>query len=73
MISNMEQQIRERAYQLWTESGCVQGRDEEHWFEAERQLIAAQAILAEKQMPAAAARKGAKQRTRGARQSAKVQ
>lgn len=70
MISNMEQLVRERAYELWTQSGCIEGRDEEHWFEAERQLLAAKAALTEKKIPATAARKVAKLRVRGA---AKVQ
>jgi hypothetical protein len=70
MNHNVEQQIRERAYELWTRSGYAQGHDKEHWLEAERQLLAAQVLLAERQIPAAAARKVTKLRTRGARQSA---
>ncbi len=27
-----------RAYQIWQESGCPEGKQEEHWFRAEREL-----------------------------------
>jgi hypothetical protein len=30
--------IAEKAYELWLGLGQVLGRDQEHWFEAERQL-----------------------------------
>jgi hypothetical protein len=40
MINSMEQQIRERAYELWMLNGRVEGRAAEHWLEAERQLLA---------------------------------
>jgi hypothetical protein len=33
-----EQDIRERAYQLFCESGYQHGHDREHWLEAERQV-----------------------------------
>jgi hypothetical protein len=29
-----------RAYEIWKESGCPNGRDQEHWFRAERELRA---------------------------------
>jgi hypothetical protein len=32
------EKIAERAYQIWQESGCPDGRDREHWFQAEREL-----------------------------------
>ena len=31
-------QVRERAYQLWTDAGCPDGRDEEFWHQAAREL-----------------------------------
>jgi len=31
------------AYELWQKSGCAPGRDQEFWFQAERELRAAQA------------------------------
>ena len=32
------EQVAERAYQIWQESGCPHGRDWEHWLQAEREL-----------------------------------
>jgi hypothetical protein len=36
---SLEQEIRERAYQLFCESGYQHGHDREHWLEAERQVL----------------------------------
>jgi hypothetical protein len=33
-----EQQIRERAYEIWLDEGKPYGRSKEHWAEAEKQL-----------------------------------
>ncbi len=33
-----EQKIRERAFQLWDQAGQPDGREEEFWFLAEREL-----------------------------------
>jgi len=33
-----EEQIRQRAYELYVESGYSDGNQEEHWFAAEREL-----------------------------------
>ena len=30
--------IAQRAYEIWKESGCPDGHDQEHWFHAEREL-----------------------------------
>ncbi len=32
------EKIALRAYELWQESGCPEGKQEEHWFRAEREL-----------------------------------
>jgi hypothetical protein len=32
--------IAQRAYEIWKESGCPAGKDQEHWFRAERELRA---------------------------------
>jgi len=37
------EKIAERAYQIWQVSGCPAGRDQEHWFQAERELGTARA------------------------------
>ena len=39
-MSDMEQQIRERAYQIWEEQGRPHGREIENWLEAERSVRA---------------------------------
>jgi Protein of unknown function (DUF2934) len=32
------EKIAARAYEIWRASGCPQGRDEEHWLQAELEL-----------------------------------
>jgi hypothetical protein len=46
MSHELEQRIRERAYELWAMSGYPQGQDEEHWCAAEREVIAAMHVPA---------------------------
>ena len=36
--TDVEQRIRERAYQIWIEEGQPAGRDKEHWAQAEQEL-----------------------------------
>ncbi|AWM01152.2 DUF2934 domain-containing protein [Bradyrhizobium amphicarpaeae] len=38
-MSDLEQAIRERAYQLWMESGAEHGHAERHWLEAQREVL----------------------------------
>jgi hypothetical protein len=38
--ADREARIRERAYQLWEEAGRPEGRAQDHWREAERQILA---------------------------------
>lgn len=33
-----QDKIRERAFQLWDEAGQPEGREQEFWYEAEREL-----------------------------------
>ncbi len=33
------EQIRQRAYELWEQSGREHGREIEHWLEAEREVL----------------------------------
>lgn len=35
-----QEQVSMRAYQLWEIEGRPDGRDQAHWFEAERQILA---------------------------------
>ncbi|WP_275786432.1 DUF2934 domain-containing protein [Pararhizobium gei] len=37
-MSDIEKQIRERAYSLWERGEGVHGRHEDHWRQAEREL-----------------------------------
>lgn len=38
MTSQIEEQIRTRAYYLWEADGCPQGRDWEYWMRAKTEL-----------------------------------
>jgi hypothetical protein len=38
-MQDLEQTIRERAYQLWTEGGYQEGLAEAHWLEAQREIL----------------------------------
>ncbi len=38
---DLEQTIRERAYQIWEQEGCIHGRDKEHWHAAKLELTSA--------------------------------
>jgi hypothetical protein len=40
-MQELEQAIRERAYHIWIESGCQEGRAEDHWLAAQRSLLGA--------------------------------
>jgi len=33
-----QEKVRDRAYQLWDRAGQPEGRDQEFWFDAEREL-----------------------------------
>jgi Protein of unknown function (DUF2934) len=47
MDKSLENRIRERAYEIWTQHGCVEGQAQQHWLAAERELLAAStAVLA---------------------------
>lgn len=44
MQHDLEGKIRERAHRLWEEEGRPEGRSEEHWREAERQVMAEEGL-----------------------------
>ena len=46
-MSDLEQKIRERAYQIWEQEGCVDGRAEQHWQMAKLELTVAAEALAD--------------------------
>jgi hypothetical protein len=56
MSHELEQRIRERAYELWATSGYPHGRDEDHWCAAEREIIAAMHVPAKPKKKSAAAK-----------------
>jgi Protein of unknown function (DUF2934) len=39
MDHNLEHRIRERAYEIWTAHGCINGQADQHWLAAERELL----------------------------------
>lgn len=39
MDKQLEERIRERAYELWMQHGCLPGRDEEYWYQAEQEIL----------------------------------
>jgi hypothetical protein len=43
MSDDREQWLQRRAYAIWEVEGCPEGRDREHWDQAERELSAARA------------------------------
>jgi hypothetical protein len=52
MDQNLENLIRERAYEIWTSGGCIHGQADQHWLAAEREVLAAStAALAGKPAP----------------------
>ena len=40
-MQDLDQAIRERAYQLWMESGRDDGKADAHWLEAQREILSA--------------------------------
>jgi DUF2934 family protein len=40
-MQDIDQIIRERAYHLWTESGCEDGNADAHWLAAQREVLSA--------------------------------
>jgi hypothetical protein len=57
MPDDIEDRIRERAYHLWRESGCMDGETNRHWLAAEREVLAAFAASAPAKPPQSAAKK----------------
>ena len=39
MDQSLENQIRERAYEIWTAQGCMHGQADQHWLAAEREIL----------------------------------
>ena len=47
-MSAIEEMIRKRAYELWEQAGCPDGRSYEFWFAARAEIEAAESLDAEK-------------------------
>jgi hypothetical protein len=45
-MRDLEQAIRERAYQLWAEGGYQEGHADAHWLEAQREILSASLVNA---------------------------
>jgi hypothetical protein len=46
---DLRDEIANMAYELYKNSGCIEGRDEENWLEAERIILARQRLEPEEQ------------------------
>ena len=44
MDQNLENLIRERAYEIWTAQGCIHDQADQHWLAAERKILAASTV-----------------------------
>jgi hypothetical protein len=62
MERSLEQQIRERAYEIWNARGREDGRAAEHWLSAELELLGTQAAAAEIEMTRSKKSKGTRPR-----------
>jgi Protein of unknown function (DUF2934) len=40
MEQSSHDRIRERAYEIWSVSGCMNGQADQHWLAAEREVLA---------------------------------
>jgi DUF2934 family protein len=70
-MQNLEQTIRERAYQLWMEEGCQDGTAETHWLAAQREVLASSlsglgSVTKATNSPKKASRRTAPKKTRAA-------
>ena len=45
MEQSLEHRIRQRAYEIWHASGCSEGKADEHWLAAEREVLASSCDL----------------------------
>jgi hypothetical protein len=51
---NTEDQVRQRAYELWEQHGCPSGGEQEFWLQAEREINQGEELkLREAQFPSA--------------------
>ena len=67
--TSLEQRIRERAYEIWSAEGRADGRANEHWLAAEREVLGSEVGRAAAQ-EAAIVRKSPSRARRGSRRAA---
>ena len=70
MEQALELRIRQRAYEIWHANGCADGKSDEHWLAAEREVLASSCDLCA--APEAAVTLKASKSNRAARRSAKT-
>ena len=70
MHSDLEQTIRERAYQIWEREGRIHGRDQEHWHSARLEL--AQPLEEKAAIAVKASKSAAPAKKAGAKSKAEV-
>jgi hypothetical protein len=56
MDNTLQERIRERAYEIWSTNGHIEGKADQHWLAAERELLA-ELTAKSPTLKAAAARK----------------
>jgi hypothetical protein len=57
VAADREEKIRERAYAIWLDQGSIDGRDHEHWLEAEKEIAKEEAAAEPKGGAAASSAK----------------
>lgn len=45
MTENREDRIRNRAYELWQKAGAPEGKPDDHWYQAEREIDQGDGII----------------------------
>jgi hypothetical protein len=45
MDQSSDVRIRERAYEIWNAQGCPDGRADEHWVTAEREILTVHGVV----------------------------
>jgi len=45
MLENREHAVRERAYAIWERDGRPEGKNLDHWFQAETEMIGTEPVM----------------------------
>lgn len=73
-MPSLEEAIRRRAYELWEVNGCPEGREQEFWYLAEREVMANEApAAAEPPQPATTKRATKTATTKAPKSDAKAE